>query len=82
MSDETEQKKLNARAVGAFLSAVAISIREVGGRKEGYLLRRLTLHLDSAAEEQSPLSGDDRAHLTVIRGAFQKYLSDPQLKKH
>ena len=77
-----ESKKLNATAVGAFLSAVALSMREAGGSKEGYLVRRLNLHLDSLAERDSPLADEDRAHLATIRAAFEAYRKDSQLSVH
>ena len=76
MSDD---KRVSAKALGGFLSALALAMREAGGSKEGYILRRLNLHLDSLAEKESPLTDVDRAHLATIRAAFEKYRSDPQI---
>ena len=78
----SDKKLVSSKAVGAFLSALAVAIRESGGSKEGYLLRRLNRHLDSLAEKESPLSDDDRSHLTKIRAAFEAYRKDPQLSSH
>lgn len=79
MSDE---KLVSSKAIGAFLGALAVAMREAGGSKEGYLVRRLNRHLDSMAEQSSPLSDDDRAHLATIRAAFEAYRKDPQLSSH
>ena len=75
------EKKVSPKALGAFLSAVAVAIREAGGHKEGYLLRRLNMHLDSFAEDESPLSDDERAELNVIRAGFEAYRKNPLLTR-
>ena len=77
-----DQKKLNALAVGAFLSAVAVSMREAGDRKERQLIKRMNEHLDSLAEDASPLSQEGRAHLHVIRSSFEAYRKNPLLASH
>ena len=75
-------KKVSANAIAAFLSAVAVAIREAGGRKEDYILRKLKGHLDEFQKEDSSLSETERAEMTVLHEALQKYRKNPLLARH
>ena len=66
-----------SRSLGAFLSAFALAIREVEGRKadRSRLMKRLNQHLDEMKGATSPLSPEAQHDLQRIRAALQKYLN-------
>ena len=62
-------------AIGAFLSALTLTIREVeaGTTDSSQIWSRLDEHLDGFQEQGSPLSPAAQAQLRTIRDALKKY---------
>ena len=74
---DTANGTIRSRSLGAFLSAFALAIREVEGRKanRSRLMKRLDQHLDEMEGAASPLSPEEQNDLKRIRAVLQKYLN-------